>query len=141
LIELEIILGSGSYPLYQQVNLWLQEATWKDVRHRQTFAWMRVGLLSTMEVALTRPRGVGAEHPKALRTLAVQPANFRAASLCGLAQGGIGGFPGAGLSEIKKSKSLAATHQSHRAAAVVGIDEAAKADAPPEADTFGKGRG
>jgi hypothetical protein len=54
LTDLEIVLEIGCPPLYQHVYLWLQEAPWKDVRHRQTLAWMLVGLLSTMEVALTR---------------------------------------------------------------------------------------
>jgi hypothetical protein len=53
-MDLEIILEGGSPRLYSQVSLWLQEAPWKDVRHRQTLAWMLVGLLSTMAVGLTR---------------------------------------------------------------------------------------
>ena len=41
-------------PLFEQACIWLQAAPWKDARHKQTAAWMLVGLLATMEVALTR---------------------------------------------------------------------------------------
>lgn len=43
----------GSAPLlYEQACVWLQAAPWKDVRHKQTVAWMLVGLLSSLHVAL-----------------------------------------------------------------------------------------
>lgn len=43
----------GSTPLlYEQACVWLQSAPWKDVRHKQTVAWMLEGLLSSLPVAL-----------------------------------------------------------------------------------------
>lgn len=54
LICMENIVEGCTPQLFEHIYVWLQTAPWKDARHKQTAAWMIVGLLATMHVALTR---------------------------------------------------------------------------------------
>ena len=52
LICMENIVEGCTSQLFEYIYDWLQGAPWKDAR--QTAAWMIVGLLATMHVALTQ---------------------------------------------------------------------------------------